>query len=918
MLTYSYSKLIKERIRLFDSILRKGFDLKTGSLWMIEPSQLRFRLGESMKDMKIPYIFGAEDESIIEKAILSLVMFLSKRFDSDFQYNIKDNSLLPLVDVKTLLIEKSYRTDYFLTDSVEKNITCEILSTTPFIDSGILKAWLDPNGYGRTYYVMVKGILGKAVLEEMRLERTERTSFLAILGIINATVNKKEAIIRNIRIKGLTYEKLDQIVGLALYSVFRSSVKAVASEVKDIMLSYGATPDESLMEECFTPWSFLSIQGNIINSDLNPYGIQKGTVSLLKPLYDKAAAKVANTEDMIAAMEDALRGNAQLTEELLRLSNTNYMRQVIGDYLLSYDASGVEVNTMLAELYAENRLIQMLFTDSKYEAKLSAGLEELKRQFQKDANRIEKIDAILEFMSSVKKISIGEWFGRGKKKATAIASVIEGGIAYSFDEGAERFIDSMRELMVDRRGEFSAESLKMEYERGRLYRFSADERPILKELEIKAEGYLFVDMKDFTRKTLRAKEITMADFMESNFYRPILSAASRYGSAVTGMSGDTRNIKLINILGDAVIFAGGLSNLIALAGDIRHIMSRYKEQLGKRVPHIMEEELLRNIHKNFEAMKEDIAKERAEIEKAISVGRKEFEGKALELREKEYRIEKTYREELETAIGQEMEAGLFITYGSKAEVIIMRDNFWGEVNVAVGEKINEAARGTSRNSMIMAKMEMLLEEERIKRHSRQLAYPFDVYVGKTYGFTIPPDLDGKMEDIIVHRDIAIAKDLAQTLANESFKDFRRIVAGETFSALRILATTSDIYNKGQALSEAALNAYIKECRGRGFFFKKGVPLSELHKEIQDAFFFPFNKMLELCFGVFIAEGVKQVEIFCKAGEIIFRGFEAATPTVVYEIVGRNSMFARLVHMHHFDKWYEEAQKVKLPHTQSGA
>ncbi|MEK7803571.1 MAG: hypothetical protein AAB251_04140, partial [Deltaproteobacteria bacterium] len=137
MLTYSYSKLIKERLRLFDNVLRKGFDLKTGSLWMIEPSHLRFRLGESMKDMKIPYIFGAEDESIIEKAVLSLVMFLSKRFDSDFQYNIKDNSLLPLVDVKTPLVEKSYRTDYFLTDSVEKNITCEILSTTPLIDSGI-------------------------------------------------------------------------------------------------------------------------------------------------------------------------------------------------------------------------------------------------------------------------------------------------------------------------------------------------------------------------------------------------------------------------------------------------------------------------------------------------------------------------------------------------------------------------------------------------------------------------------------------------------------------------------------------------------------------------------------------------------------------------------------------------------------
>ena len=61
-----------------------------------------------------------------------------------------------------------------------------------------------------------------------------------------------------------------------------------------------------------------------------------------------------------------------------------------------------------------------------------------------------------------------------------------------------------------------------------------------------------------------------------------------------------------------------------------------------------------------------------------------------------------------------------------------------------------------------------------------------------------------------------------------------------------------------------------------------------------------------------------MEIFCKAGEIIFKGFEAAIPTVIYEIIGRNSLFARLLLMHHFDKWYEEAQNIKLPHTQTGA
>ncbi|MBI3754851.1 MAG: hypothetical protein HY265_01640 [Deltaproteobacteria bacterium] len=499
--------------------------------------------------------------------------------------------------------------------------------------------------------------------------------------------------------------------------------------------------------------------------------------------------------------------------------------------------------------------------------------------------------------------------GIGKKREATIGGIINGLIAYRFDEEVEKFVSSMRELMINRRSEFSSETLKMEYERGRLYRFSTDERHILKELAIEAEGHLFVDMNDFTRKTLRAKEITMADFMESNFYKPILSAASRYGSSTSGLANNKQSIKLNNLLGDAAVFFGVFTNLIALAGDIQQIMRRYKEQLKKRVPHIVEEELLQNVHRNFEAVKEDIARELAETERAaVASGKKELKEKVLELKEKEQRLEKTYGEELEAAIGQEMEAGLFIAYGSKAEIIAMRDSFWGEVTVAIGEKINEAARGTSRSSIVRAKMERLLEEERMKRHNPNLAYPLDVYIDTTYGILMPTSLDDLMEAIIIQKNISKARDIAQILAQESYKDLRSIISGEPFSSLRILTTTSDIYNKGQALSEDALNAYIKENRGKGFFFKRKAQITELDKEIQKTFFFPF-KILELWFGVFVTEGMKNIEIFCKAGEITFKGFEAATPTVVYEIVNKNSEFSRFLLKHHFDTWYEDAKRA---------
>lgn len=902
MPTTAYT-FIKERLKLFDNILQKGFDLKTGRLWMIEPSHLRFRLGESIKDLKIPYLFGGEDESVIEKSILSLLTLLKRRFEPGSEHEIKD-SLPSTLDIKTTLIEKTYRTDYFLSGSVEKNIACEILTTTSFVDSGILKAWLGPDGYGKAFYAMVKVILEKAVLEEVRLEGMEPPSVLAIMAMINIAIRKKEAIIRNTKIRGLNYERLDQVTGLALYFVFKAAVKDMASEIRQITASYGSAAP-IVFEEWFTPRSFMTIHGNIILSDLNPYGLQSGIVSLLKPFYDNAVQKVQNTASIIHMMENEIKKDTSLTEGLFRFSNINHLRQLIGDYLLLYDSIGIDINTMLAELYLDNRFIQMLFDDSKTMMRLSEGLENLKAQFQKDMGRIERIDAIEEFIDSVKKTTFRDWFGI-RKGGIYITDILEAFIAYRFDEGVERFVGSMRELMVDRRGEFSNETLRMEYERGRLYRFSSDDRAILKEMETEDEGHLFIDMKDFTKKTLRAKEITMADFMETNFYKPILRAAGRYGSSTPGLVYGKGNIKLNNLLGDAVIFSGEVGNLVALAKDIRLVMKRYKEQLERRVPHIAEEELLRNIHKSFEAMKEEFSKEHAQIEKAIAAGEKGSETRMAELKEKEYRLEKTYKEDLEGAIGQEMEAGLFIAYGSKAEVIIMRDDSWGEVKVAIGEKINEAARGTARSSIIRAKMERLLEEERVRRRNPRLKYPLDVYIDKTYGFIMPPSMDEHLEGMIIRKDVSEAKDLASALAQECFRDFRKIISGEPLSSLRVLTVASDMYNKGQALSADALKAYIKESRGRGFFFKREVQITELNKEIQNTFFFPF-KALELWFGVFMTEGIKQIDVFCKAGEIIFKGFESANPTIVYEIVNKDSEFSKLLLAHHFDKWHEEAK-----------
>ncbi|MEK7689135.1 MAG: hypothetical protein AAB313_02630, partial [Deltaproteobacteria bacterium] len=62
--------------------------------------------------------------------------------------------------------------------------------------------------------------------------------------------------------------------------------------------------------------------------------------------------------------------------------------------------------------------------------------------------------------------------------------------------------------------------------------------------------------------------------------------------------------------------------------------------------------------------------------------------------------------------------------------------------------------------------------------------------------------------------------------------------------------------------------------------------------------------------VFMTEGIKQIDVFCKAGEIIFKGFESATPTIVYEILNKDSDFSKLLLTYHFDRWYEEAKDTR--------
>jgi len=897
------------RLSLFSSLMQKKSAVVSGKLWTLEPKEMRFKLGESIAELKIPFHMGGADEAVIEQAVQALLSLISRRFEAT-GLEARGETVQHIQPGAGMPKEKTYRTDIFISDSLEKRLAETILNCCPHMDSTLLASWLGTEGAGRKLVKWFEAIMEKGLKDQARADE-EKTGYLMLMAVINGVRKKKDAA-KSVRIHGLSYEKLDLVVGLVLFLTLREALASLLERLKQAGAScYNASTD-ALLTSALVPRAFLSIPSNILSTSLNPYGINSDIFEALSTLAPPPTEDTDSVEELVERASTKVRRNSSVLEKVREQYEVVRFRREAIAYLTEFDIPGSNAQNLLYEMYNEDRLIKNTIADQKGAAALDEALEEVKKQYaSRDTRRMEIITGFQEYIAGFKKKSVlGSLLKSSRKEADIIRPAIEGYYACLLDDTVETYESLMRGYMVDRRGEFDQNVLLEEYNRGRLYRFSTDERQILKTLTTEEEGQLFIDMKDFTRKTLKVKEIAMAEFMKEYFYKPILSAASKYRMG-SGMETDERGINLTNLPGDAAIFSGGITYLVALARDIQHVIRKYREQLLTRLPPRRDEEILEEVHHTFEERKAALKEKRDGLNRAIEEKEPGVEHKLVTLGEEEHRLETTYRDELENAIKGELEAGLYLSYGAKAETMVIepKEGFTSTVKVSIGEKINEAARGTFRNPLVRAKLELLLEKDKIKR-KKKLKYPFDIYIDRVCSIKLPPELDRAFEKLIMNRKAASAQAMTQVMANEFFSDLKKIISGDPFSSLRVVSTTTDIYNKGHAISANALNAYMKESKGTKFFFHKTVRLKELDRSITDAFFFP-NDTLEFWFGVESAKKGEMVEIYYLNGEVIFKGFEANTPTVIYEIINMEGDFGRALLKCHFQEWLDSARKASL-------
>ncbi len=271
-----------------------------------------------------------------------------------------------------------------------------------------------------------------------------------------------------------------------------------------------------------------------------------------------------------------------------------------------------------------------------------------------------------------------------------------------------------------------------------------------------------------------------------------------------------------------------------------------------------------------------------------------IEQRRSELLQEDLNLEQALEEERNQWLGTELEAGLFISFGTAAERIEFSDDVWGDVQVAIGERINEAARGTARNGSVLRTVMNELEQARIEAANPKLEMPFRVYIRPMGELELDPYEKALWRRAIEKADHDAFESLLQRLRNHYKQKIEQ-------RATEMGHLHFDIYNVGEAISAPALHAYSRQGQALRHVFPVRIGMKELHPEIRKRFFFD-EPVMELIVSLPRAKTSGEFLLFRKAGQVVFRGFERNRPTGVYEIMRRSNPFVALVEKHHLMDW----------------
>jgi hypothetical protein len=610
-------QFLDKRVALFEGILayvrQKGIQGK--DLWSLKRDSVRFCLGESDYEIRIPFIFGGGAEEVFDEATREMASLMKGRLEPSMVYDDRGSIMISVLDERVKLLQKGYRATGEFKNRLETEIAVSTVFSDPLIDAGLIASWFSPSLHGRRLISELLRIYKKAIEEEMRLGGSERTSLLVHLAISSILSDKKE-IIKGVKIRGVSYEKLDRSISILYSNVIRAVVTEILSAFKGKRLSYDFKEMEYLLLSTATPFFVLNIKSAILGNDLNPYNLTPQIATSLEDVYTQAARKAHRIVDVTKSMVDQIMQDKKLTELIIEFHNIASFRDDILDYLISYDNQKEGIHILFSEIAQDDKLLRALWEDSKIASQVETGLSDLINKYRRDEGRVNKIKKIITNFKTHRRWGLIRLFSVGKETLVfQISEIVKRYIVYRMDYGYDSYFAGSKRLLENRKRQVPLKELIREYDAGRLYRFAGDHKLFLIKTEKMKEGHLFVDLKGFTKRTKRSGSHVMAEFLKNEFYVPILAAAKRYHLRIGREP--SLGIELNNLLGDAISFSGNVVALVELAKEIQIITAEYKRELLRNNPDFDEKVLRQRLLDEYKGDLIGITKEKKQLVNTI-------------------------------------------------------------------------------------------------------------------------------------------------------------------------------------------------------------------------------------------------------------------------------------------------------------
>ena len=816
----------------------------------INPARLRFQLGTSHADLRVPVDLAGDAAAIVRSAVDQVGLLLVThhgRFvppeELDRLYLREDYGSLP--HVADLLAPAAGGPDL-------RNAAEIALAAHPALQGGVVTAWMGPGGKGRSLTALWIASLRTAAAEMAASPEREETPLLVALALSGA-LHAAGAGLREV-LPGPPHDRW--LRAAALTAVWVAARTGVARFARDA----GLRPDDPLL---------LRLEA-VVNPGTLVGGRGGGGSTLYGP---ELAAGVPRAEEIVARLTaggdpDAAAGDVaealSADEETSRRAEAAVavwrIRQALSAAVVAAEeARQVAAAAELRVLLAAPGALSVALSDE-------AGRGDLATKAQQALSRsvagegAGALDVVVRSLRGWKPREPAAALGLRREEARELYGLAAAGMLA--DLALERLAAPARRVVVPFSGAGQG-GPDAEWEAGRLYRISARPGPILAVAQERPIAHLFADVKDFTRRTSLLGQASMAEFLRREFYLPILAAAKERFTGMEHLS-DRGGISVNNLLGDAISLSGDIEALVSLAGEIRRLLAAYETRLEREVS---TEAVAGRVTALEARYRGEIARSqasrgeaRAEAERAAPGSPERTE--ALRRAALHAAAASRLAAEMERAVsrtrGEGLEAGVFVSFGPAPLVVSIDDEAFGHNRVAIAEKINESARGTARASLARARADQLLETARAARGFPGLRHAWNVFIGQPLSIAIPP---------------AAATEALRAARAGDMTAAMRAVAKPVRRGLEAAARAEDegagdVYNAGAALSEEALSAWLASVGGRRTVRRVELDPADVPEEVAAQWWFGTGP--ESLVVTFHTDG-RPAEMFRHVGRAWFKG-----------------------------------------------